>query len=274
MDIKRRCIKQPLSKQPLALVLIQLRYTPINAVDTKINDIQEILRKDFPLYERLENISVSVSPEGLQQNKIDLASFSSIEGYENILLDKNQITFQVTDYPGFEMFYDKFERTLDSIGTILKLQEYGVYTRCGLRYVDQIIPLDNNDTIDSYLNENFIITQPPVFKNQKKICTVGVAGNIELTENKKGAMSVNIYQGQKGLVLPPDLITRPPQLKRDASQSERIGLIDMDASFTPAPTPEKYNRETVKEIFYRLHDNIITSFFDSIVSEEGIKKWK
>ena len=140
--------------------------------------------------------------------------------------------------------------------------------------MDQIIPLDTNDTIDSYLNENFIITQPPVFKNQKKVCTVSMAGHIELSENKRGAMSVNLYQGQKGLALPPDLLTRTPKLKRDAGKSERIGLIDMDASFTPAPDPEEYNEETVKEIFYRLHDNIITGFFESVVSKEGIAKWK
>lgn len=273
MEIKRECIKNPLSKQPLALVLIQIRYTPIINIVSSINNIQELLRKDFPQFEPVDNISVVLTPDGIKQENVKLWSFTSISGFESILIDQNQITFQVTDYNSFECFFERFNSILQILDKQLNLSKSGYIIRYGLRYVDQIIPLNETDSIDSYLNKNFVLEQPDVFKNQNKICNNSVTGQIELCDNRIGSMSITTIQGQKGMVLPPDLMARAPVLKKQVAD-KLIGLIDMDASFISSTGPEKYEESLVKQTFYKLHDRIIDAFFKSVISEEGKKKWE
>ena len=273
MGIERHCEYRPLEKQPLALVLIQLKVTPINAVDDRINDIKGALMGDYPLFKQAENISVHITSDGIEREKVALWSFMFSSRFRDILLDKNQVTFQVSDYDRFESFYASFSAILSVLDKCLDLASRRIVVQYGLRYIDQIIPLSKEDTIDSYLNENFVVGQPSVFEGQNKICSASVSGNIRLTNERTGAMSIATMQGQKGLFLPPDLMLRAPKLQK-AVGDNAIGLIDTDASFAPRESPDKFDLALVEETFYALHDNIIDTFFNSVVSEEGIRKWE
>ena len=71
MEIKRKCELEILSKQPLALVLMQIRFSPVPLIENYINNIQAALNKlGFPLFEQNDNLSVEVSPKGNFYRKI------------------------------------------------------------------------------------------------------------------------------------------------------------------------------------------------------------
>lgn len=270
MEIKRKCQSIHLSKQPLALVLIQLRYLPINKIEERINYIQDQLREGYPLFKESHNVSMDVSRDNL--DRIKVWEFDSIDGYEKICIDRYQVTYQTSDYTCFEKFYEEFEKIIRVLDGEISLFEKGFCVRYGLRYVDQIIPQGSDDSIDSYLHEGLQIQQPDVFENELKICSVSVAGAIELSEGRTGTMTINGMQSPQGIPLPPDLLVRAPKLKREIHQRQAMGLIDMDASF--AISNERIEEGLIKKTFYELHDKLIDAFFNSVVSKEGIEKWK
>jgi hypothetical protein len=83
---------------------------------------------------------------------------------------------------------------------------------------------------------------------------------------------VRITQGEKGLFLPPDLMAKPPKMKSQIPEGTVIGLIDTDHSYLP-PLLLKYDSAELKQLFYRMHDNV-ENIFHSVVSGEGIKRWQ
>lgn len=109
MKTQRKCPKRKLSKQPLALVLIQIRFSPINNLEIYIDQFQDEMRKhDFPLYGKLKNLSVSVTPDGLQGLEQFQWLFKSCNECKSVIIDSTQLTFQTSEYEYFEEFYDFF----------------------------------------------------------------------------------------------------------------------------------------------------------------------
>ncbi len=274
MEIKRKCRRMPLKKQPLALVLIQIRFSPIENIKEYINLIQDKLRIiGYPEYNNQDNINFVVSPMGVKQEIKPLWIFSTIEGYSNILIDSNQILFQTTEYTTFENFYEEFNRIIEILFDNTNFIKTGRFVRFGLRYIDQIIPKNQEDSIDSYLHKGMTIQQPEIFSNAIKTCNTSIAGKIRiLNDTRDGFLVIKTIQGEKGLFLPPDLLARAPTLKKKPPIEQDIGIIDMDASFNPLPD-EKSTLDDIKRIFYSLHDVIIETFFSNVASEEGVKKW-
>lgn len=271
---KRKGKIEKLSKQPLALVLIQIRFSPFMNMKDYIPQIQEkLLALGFVNCKENPSLEVRITPNGPLATESKQWVFSSFDGYENVILDSKQLTYQTADYDVFEKYYAKYQQICDVLVSSAPTFETSVLIqRLGLRYVDRIIPLDDNDSIDSYISDGFRVNQASVFEAAKKICTISQAGEVNIFEDKKGVMVFRITQGEKGLFLPPDLMPNPPKMKKEIKSDWIIGLIDTDHSYN-AIGPEKYNRDFLENMFYGMHDNS-HDLFISIVSEEGKKKWK
>jgi len=84
-------------------------------------------------------------------------------------------------------------------------------------------------------------------------------------------MIIRVVQNDQGFDLPPDLLGGAPKHANRASPGELVTLIDMDhyveGTFDPSP-------EWVLGQTYLLHDHIIETFHDQVVTEEAIKVWK
>jgi len=274
MNIARNCPGEKLSKQPLVLVLIQIRFSPVMNLESYIPQIQAALRMaGYPLIEENDNLAVTVTPDGVRPVHTKQWRFKSGDEYSNVILDGGQLSFQTSDYVCFEQFYERFESVCTNVfENIAGFVQANVIQRLGLRYVDRIIPSGGDDTVDSYIADGFRISQAPVFDSQPKICTVSQAGEAEIEGDKKGVLVVRITQGEKGLFLPPDLMAKPPKMKTGVPEGRLIGMIDTDHSYLP-PLLLKYDTAEQKKLFYRMHDNV-EKIFHSVVSEEGRTKWQ
>jgi hypothetical protein len=89
----------------------------------------------------------------------------------------------------------------------------------------------------------------------------------------QGTLAIRIIRGERGLDLPPDLLAAAPAGRTTVSPDEDIALIDMDHYWDGSLGPG-FDEKRMEELFYRLHDTIIQGFHGSVVSEEGIEKWK
>lgn len=271
---KRKGKIEKLSKQPLALVLIQIRFSPFMNMKDYIPQIQEkLLSLGFVNCRENPSLELRITPNGPIASESKQWVFSSFDGYESVLLDSKQLTYQTADYDVFEKYYAKYQQICDVLVSSASTFETSVLIqRLGLRYVDRIIPLNDNDSIDSYINDGFRVNQASVFGSANKICTISQAGEVSIFDDKKGVIVFRITQGEKGLFLPPDLMPNPPKMKKKITPDQIIGIIDIDHSYNPVGQ-EKYNRDFLENMFYGMHDNS-HDLFMSIVSKEGKTKWK
>lgn len=274
MEIKRNCSTNKLSKQPLALVLIQIRFSPFLNMSQYVPKIQDNLRKiGFVEYEEIQGLEFKVSPNGIQSVENKCHVFKTQDQYSNVILDSSQLVYQTSDYDVFEVYYSKFTEIISSVvNEIPDFKSTVSIQRLGLRYVDRIIPMDENDQINTYINKDYQIKQATVFGKQEKICSISQAGQVPIG-NKTGVMVLRLTQGEKGLILPPDLMVQAPKLKKELSKNELIGLIDIDHFFKPKEELNWLDFKVLEEIFYRMHDNS-KQLFENVVSPEGIEKWK
>lgn len=272
--VQRKGKIEKLSKQPLALVLIQIRFSPFMNIKDYIPQIQErFVALGFTGFSENQCLEVKITPNGPVSANAKQWVFSSFNGYENIVLDAKQLTYQTSDYDIFEKYYAKYKQICDAvIASVPNLESSVLIQRLGLRYVDRIIPIDDKDSIDSYISDGFKVNQASIFGSAKKICTISQAGEVDIYKDKKGVVVFRITQGEKGLFLPPDLMSNPPKMKRRVETNCIIGLVDIDHSYN-AISPKKYDRDFLENMFYGMHDNS-HDLFMSVVSKEGKEKWK
>ena len=271
---KRKGKIEKLSKQPLALVLIQIRFSPFMNMKDYIPQIQEkLLPLGFVNCRENPSQEVRITPNGPVATDSKQWVFTSFDGYQSVILDSKQLTYQTSDYDVFETYYSKYQQICDVLTSTAPNFETSVLVeRLGLRYVDRIIPIDKTDSIDSYISDGFKVKQASIFDAAQKICTISQAGLVNIFEDKKGAVVFRITQGEKGLSLPPDLMSNPPKMKKELEKDCIIGLIDIDHSYNVVGS-EKFDRVFLENMFYGMHDNS-HNLFMSVVSNEGKEKWK
>jgi uncharacterized protein (TIGR04255 family) len=274
MGATRDCPSVPLSKKPLALVLIQIRYSPIPKVDGYIPDIQDMFRKNgYPIQTNPKVVTFELVPEGIKQTESSQWRFETPERDSVILFDQGQILLQTTRYSGFELFFGEFLKLASLVMIITKHDEYGMFTRLGLRYVDQIRKQNPDDAIESYLRPQLRGMECSEYTESRKQYTLSTVGKTALISGVDGTLAIRIIRGEPGLDLPPDLLGAAPEGRRRVSRDEDVALIDMDHYWEGSLGPG-FDEEKTAELFFRLHDTIIRGFHGSVVSEEGIEKWK
>jgi uncharacterized protein (TIGR04255 family) len=275
MPVKRNCDYKPLSKQPLALVLAQVRFSPIPKFEGYIPEIQDFLRKTgYPIHPNQQNFVISVGPAGLQHTEIRQWRFETPSQNAMILFDPEQVILETCEYSRFEEFMGEFISIFSAIMKITEHDKYGVFVRLGLRYIDQIRKQSASDDIDSYLRPALRGMDCKEYTADKKHYTLSTVGQTQPADYFTGEMAIRIFRGEKGFDIPPDLIQTAPTNRRKIEKDEDIALVDMDHYWVGSFGPDIKAADTINERFYRLHDTIIKGFHDSVITEEGIAKWK
>ena len=131
-----------LSKQPLALALIQIRFSPFMNIKDYIPRIQEkLLKLDFTESQVNPCLEVKITSNGPMSSTSEQWLFSSSDDYENVILDSKQLTYQTTNYGGFKNYYTKYQKICDAlVSSAPALESSVLIQRLGLRYVSHIIP--------------------------------------------------------------------------------------------------------------------------------------
>jgi len=278
MSTKRNCLYKPLSKQPLALVLAQVRFSPILTIKEYIPQIQDFLRKNgYPVYSEQQNFTLEIPPVGsvsITQTAITQWRFESPALDSMILVDKEQVILQTSSYTNFEGFIGIFINILGNILQITEHDKVGVFVRLGLRYVDQIKKQFPNDDIDSYLRPGLRSMTCKEYIDDKKQYSISLLGNTRPASNFEGQLAIRVFRGEKGSDLPPDLMLSAPTTRRKVEPNDDIAMVDMDHFWIGSIGPNIRIVQIIEEMFFRLHDTIIDSFHNSVISEEGIKKWQ
>jgi len=278
MPSKRNCSYNPLSKQPLALVLAQVKFSPIQAMEEYIPKIQDHLRKSgYPVYSEQQNFVfevLPVVPANIKQITIIQWRFESPSLDAVVIIDKEQVLFQTSSYSNFEDFIREFLTILKVVFQFTEHEKFGIVSRLGLRYVDQIRKLNKTDDIDSYLRKELRGMTCTEYADDKKQYSIAMLGNTKPAKTFEGQLAIRIFRGERGIDLPPDLMPSAPSNRKTVSPDEDIAMVDMDHYWIGSKGPDNNIIQIIEEMFYRLHDTIINGFQNSVISEEGMKKWQ
>jgi uncharacterized protein (TIGR04255 family) len=274
MAIQRACRNNKLSKNPLALVLIQTRFSPISNLDKYIPDIQDDLRRTgFPYMTQKTGMRLDVMPEEIKQTSMAQWVFETVDKGTSLILDERQVLLQTVQYDSFELFIKQYLAILDIVMKKTDHSSFGVIERLGLRYVDQIRKQGEEDDIASYLRSELRGMDSAFFKNPSRRYSFATLGDTELRNKWTGKLSIRIMRNNEGMDLPADLIQDAPRRLRKIVPGQDIAFIDMDHG-CEGPIGPGFQQDELEELFFGLHDIVIEVLYESVASEEGIQKWK
>ena len=216
---------------------------------------------------------LDVSSEEIKQIPMAQWVFESVDKGTSLILDERQVLLQTVQYDSFEPFVERYLAILDKVMKKTDHSSFGVIERLGLRYVDQIRKQSEDDDVASYLRPQLRGMDSAFFKNSSKRYSFATLGDTELRNGRKGKLSIRIIRNNEGLDLPPDLIPDAPRRSRQISSGQDLALIDMDHG-CDGPIGPGIKQEELEELFFGLHDIVIEVLYESVASEEGIRKWK
>jgi uncharacterized protein (TIGR04255 family) len=274
--MERKCRYVPLSKQPLVLVLCQVRFSPVRQMAQYIPAIQEDFRRNgYPLEKagKVQNLLITASgPKVEEQERWE---YRTKDETRSVLVAHDSVSLQTTSYTRFEQFADQFRFALD---TVLTRTDHnakadgntlGVIHRIGLRYVDLIRPGAGQDH-RFFLKPGFHGLADEVFDKGTHRLYVQSVGRT-MVGKTAGAMIVRVAQGDDGSPLPPDLAVGAPKHEARASAGELVTFVDMDHAVTGS-----FDADTslVIEHLFLLHDALVETFHEHVVSKEAIAAWE
>jgi len=268
--MKRTCRYVPLSKQPLVLVLCQVRFSPVRKMSDYISSIQETFRRHgYPLEKAGKVQQISITPAGVQGAEQHRWEYLTKDEQRSILVQQDMVVLQTTSYDKFEEFAEQLRL---AVGTVLSETEHdklGIIQRIGLRYVDLVQP-DPGQDYRFYLRRGLHGVSDEVFTPGTHRLHIESVGKTEVGDTP-GTMIVRVVQNDQGIDLPPDLVGGAPKHTSKARAGELSTLIDMDHFIEGKYDP---NVDWILDKAYTLHDHLVETFHENVVTKEAVEVWK
>ena len=271
--MERKCRYEPLAAQPLVLVLCQVRFSPVRRMERYIPAIQEEFRRSgFPIERAGKVRQVTFGPGGsapVQVVEQQRWEYRTKDETWSILVMQDSVVLQTTAYSRFEDFAEKLALAVRTVLSESEQDRLGLVHRVGLRYVDVVRP-SGGRSYRHYLRKGLHGLPDQVFQPGQHLVQVQSAGGAEVG-GIPGTMVVRIVQNDQGAELPPDLAPAAPEFSPRAEAGELVTLIDMDhyveGNFDA-------DAEWVLARTYEMHDHIIETFHEHVVTPEAIEEWK
>ena len=267
---QRNCRFVPLSKQPLVLVLCQVRLSPVRKMADYVPAIQEDFRRHgFPIERAGKVQQISITSGGVQVLERDRWEYRTKDERRSVTVLEDSVVLQTTAYERFEAFAEHLVRAVRTVLVATEQDALGVVQRVGLRYINAVQPREGED-YRFYLRGGFHGISDEVFQPGSHRLHVESIGRTIVGETE-GTMIVRIVQNDQGFDLPPDLVGGAPNHVPRAKDKELVTLIDMDHYVEGMFEP---SADWVGARIFELHDHIIEMFHGHVVTEKAIEVWR
>jgi uncharacterized protein (TIGR04255 family) len=255
-----------MSNPPVYLVLAQVQFNAVLALDSYIPSIQESFRKmGFPDFRKSvmqtfnlnigESSTVPVSPSVQYV-------FSDMEKHRAFILMNSALSYNVTKYDVFETFSDELLKGLEIVDAAVGGLSYT--DRIGVRYLDAIFPTAQDD-LWTYLNPQV----QGVFQ-QRGGALVHTFSETAFRVNEIAIVSrVIVHVGP--VAVPADL--QPLTIEVSERFKTLNGLhasLDNDGYIE---TRAKYDPNKLKRDFFSIHDEIEKTF-KITVTQKALEEWR
>lgn len=255
----------PLNNPPVYFTVVQVRFNPILKLADFLPVIQESFRHvRFPDFAKHTTMAIKVNLKDGQVTPTPEAQeryvFGNAAKTHSFILDANSLTLQSTDYGRFESFSDEFLKGLARIHETIQLD---FTERVGLRYLDRIIPLADNDLRKYLVAEALGLSAKLGGNPVHSFCeTLTVVRGIKL------ASRVITQSGP--LVFPPDLMPLGLEVAERFKVHQGLhAILDNDGFFEGR---EAYSADTVHDHLSAIHE-VIGTAFRSVATKFAFEKW-
>ena len=266
--MQRTCRYHPLSAQPLVLALCHLRFSPVRQMARYTPAIQDAFRRTgFPIERAGKVHQVTFTPSDsapVQMVEQQRWEYRNREETWSVLVTEDGVILQTTAYTRFEEFAERLQLAVGTVLTESEQAQFGMVHRVGLRYIDMVRPSAGKD-FRFCLRPGLHGVPDEVFQPGRHLLHVESRGQT-VVGGHPGTMIVRIVQNDQGHSLPPDLMAAAPKYSPRAGPGELVTLIDMDHYFEGTFDPDS---EWVVASAYELHDRIVETFHDHVVTREA-----
>lgn len=259
-----------MNSAPVYYTVAQVQFNPILNLDSYLPAIQSQMRDaNFPDYKR-EVFQQLILPFGAgdagQSAAPTLASqsrytFGDMAGETSFLLESNGLSVQTTAYDTYEIFSATLLKGLGIVHEALRLN---FIERIGLRYLDAIQPVNDNESLDKYL-------VPEVLGLSGKIdgeLVQSVSETSSMTKAGHLIARIIVRNGQIGL--PVELSTLVPKIAPRFTQRDGLhAILDTDASYA---VRETFDLSKIENRLSELHEEIKKSF-SATVTPHALAVW-
>jgi len=255
-----------MSLAPVFYTLAQVQFNPIAQMSDYVARLQERLRRGgFPDFQSENQLELTIrrldeaQPDVQPQQHVRW-SFMNTQRTEGYLLLSNALVFHTTTY---NTFTDFLQKTIFGLNLVHEIVELAYVERIGLRYLDAIVPLEN-DTLQQYLNPSLL----------------GFSANLEgrlnhsftetVTSIEDGNLVARAVITDGALALSPDLITLQLELQSQFKEiNGRNAVLDTDYFVVKR---NSFNLKEIEDQLLKAHD-IITNAFKVSVTDYAREKW-
>jgi uncharacterized protein (TIGR04255 family) len=260
-------MSEKMSKAPVYLVLAQVQFNSVLALDKYISSIQESFRKlGYPDFRTnlMQTFNLNVGPQSQVVPVAPLAQyvFSDIEKTRAFVLLHNSLTYNVTEYDVFGTFSAELLNGLEVIQSAVGGLSYT--ERIGVRYLDAIFPTAS-ETLSLYLT-------PSVMGLVEKIGGTLTHSFFETATRLDQVNVVSRVIVQPGSVgLPADLQPFPVEIPdRFKTLNGLHASLDNDGS---TQVRAKFDSARLKKELLSIHDEI-NKVFKSTVTPYALERWR
>lgn len=255
-----------LHKDPLSLVLCQIKFSKVRTMPDLIPQIHELLRKEgFPVDVSSTVQQVMITPGNDPQiTEIKQDEFRSKDNKWSLVINEDMLVLVTSAYDRFERFAARIKRCLEIVDQIAGINA-GLINRIGLRYVDVINP-QAGETYRDYLQPSLHGPTSSVFTDLNNWLHLESVGR-----TASGTMIIRITQNDQGVVLPPDIIHKPMAYKMHIKPGSIITLVDSD-HFVEGSWD--YNLASIIDTVNELHKTINAAWFNDLVTPVALKAWE
>jgi len=263
--MRRTRKKLKLSNSPLALVLCQVRYSPLMAMADYIPTVQDRLRrKGYPVNASTPIRELQFGPGGAATRARIHWEFVAKDQRSSVVVTEGFVVLQTTDYDDFETFIAQLKTVLSTVDETV---EGLLIQRVGLRYVDAIVPRESESWRD-YVQPSLHGFESSLFKEDKVLRL-----HQTVAETQIGTMLVRLHQNRDGAILPPDLVTGTLKATSPtAVMGETTTLVDID-HFHVCDNQE-YEPKHFDDVAWKLKNASYEVFADHVVTKHALEVWR
>ena len=252
-----------LSKQPLKLVLAEFRYSPVMEIGKFIPQLQESLRKTYPLPEH--RVDQVINFQGLTLNVSNTDRWIFLSGNKQSAVDITQerVVYYTTEYPRFEGFAEKCNEILECFSSIV---DPNLILRVGLRYSD-LVTLEKDETITQIVDSHFAF--PP---NMMAFGENLRQRNETTIKTEIGILAIRTLYGTHQFTCFSDLESMPVNIKKEVEPSERL-ILDFDHFWDGSDGENAFIPKNILEKLKSMHLISRKAFWSVTTDYARNEKW-
>lgn len=253
-----------LENPPLALALVEVRFSPIIGIEKYIPDLQDKLRGAYPHVSNSQAQSVEINDQGINLSNVSRWAFSSKDHSSAVDISFNRIVFLTTRYNQFEHLSEKIEYLLKTLSEIAKPS---LYSRIGLRYCN-VIKTDNNENLEQLVSSGFLL--PGCLSQSGTIVQHRTETLLETNESCR--LLVRSLHAVTQNITPPDIQQVPVKIVHDTESTERL-FLDLDHFWQNDEDQKDFCPEDIMNMLSQLHIDSKNAFCKVTTDYARDEKW-